>query len=224
MTNITLGRKVYETLRDRILTGDLKPNDRLLYTTVAQELDVSLSPVKEALVYLEQDGLVTLIPRKGAFVRKISREDIVEYSWIRYALECLAIDRLCQAPLPPQAAPQLRHLNKELAGAIAAKDLARSLQADNAFHAALVQASGMVRLQDVLHNLPLGNMLAVMESSGYMLCKGEHILQTHEAIIAALERSDAGKAKALLKENVIAPLDDLLGTGCPLPKRQGEEE
>lgn len=204
--NKTLSKQVLEILRERILTGTLKPEDRLLYVTVAEELQVSLSPVKEALVYLEQEGLVTLIPRKGAFVRKISDEDILEYSWIRLSLESLAVEWICKMEIPPEMFDRLCQVNSELALATAQKDQKRCVQLDNEFHQDIVAMSNMPRLAELVKKLPLVNLLAVAGKLSYLVNSGEHICQTHAEIVAALRAKNASKAKDLLLENIILPL------------------
>ena len=138
MINQTLSRKVFETLREQILTGTLKPDDRLLYINVAQELNVSLSPVKEALLYLAQEGLVTIIPRKGAFVRKIDLDDLIEYAYIRHALESLAVENVCSSEIPAADFARLRAINSSLTTAALENDIERCIRLDNEFHQGIV--------------------------------------------------------------------------------------
>lgn len=193
-------------MRERILTGVLKPDDRLLYVNVAEEFQVSLSPVKEALLYLAQEGLVTLIPRKGAFVRKISDEDIWEYSWIRLSLECLAAEWICKLEIPPEKFDRLYQINNNLSLAIIEKDDRHCVRLDNEFHQAMVSMSNMPRLIELVKKLPTVNLLMVAGKSNYLLNSGSHIFQTHLTIIDALKSKNAAKAKDLLWENIIYPL------------------
>ena len=78
---------VFEALKDAILTQKLHPGERLLESELADELGVSRTPVREAIRKLEQEGLVVMIPRKGAYVDGISLKDIHEVYEIRAALE-----------------------------------------------------------------------------------------------------------------------------------------
>lgn len=210
MINQTLSRKVFEILREKILTGALKPEDRLLYVNLAQELDVSLSPVKEALVYLEQEGLVTIIPRKGAFVRRFDVKDIMEYTWIRHALESLAVERVCAAGAPSVEFARLREINRELAAAVENGDLAYCMHLDNEFHTGIVTMCHMNQLTEMLDKLPLRNLLAMQGSTNHMVDDGEHICRTHADIVDAMEAGDAQHAKELLKENMVDPIIDLM--------------
>ena len=81
---------VFNTIKDGILTGRLKPGERLLENQLAEELGVSRTPIREALRMLEIENLVDLIPRKGAQVRKMSEKDIKDVLEIRKVLEELA--------------------------------------------------------------------------------------------------------------------------------------
>jgi DNA-binding GntR family transcriptional regulator len=210
MINVTLSEKVYEILRERIIAGILKPNDRLLYTAIAKELEVSLSPIKEALLHLEHEGLVTINPRKGAFVRQISNQDIMEYSWIRLALESLALEQVCIKGIQPEDKEVLYKLNEELAVAVAKKDIVKCMRLDNEFHGHIVNASKLTRLIETTKVLPLVNFSIVAGHKDYIIKEGKQICQTHSDIVKAMERKDVQLAKSLLKKNIIEPIESLL--------------
>ncbi|MRG84832.1 GntR family transcriptional regulator [Salinibacillus xinjiangensis] len=88
-----LHNKVCTVLRKAILKGDLKPGERLVQTELAEQIGVSRMPVREALRTLEIEGLVTMEPHKGAIVRTISKEDIVEIYELRAILEPMALKK-----------------------------------------------------------------------------------------------------------------------------------
>ena len=81
---------VFENLREAILKGDLNPGDRLMEVQLANKLGVSRTPVREAIRKLELEGLVIMLPRKGAYVADMSLKDIIEVLEIRASLEGLA--------------------------------------------------------------------------------------------------------------------------------------
>ena len=85
----SLGGRVFQKLRDDILSGKYKEHDELRETTLGKELGVSRTPVREALRQLELEGLVTIIPNKGAYVTGISQKDIRDIYVIRSMLEGL---------------------------------------------------------------------------------------------------------------------------------------
>lgn len=208
--NVTLSEKVFEIIREQILTGILKPGDRLLYVTVAENFQVSLSPVKEALLRLEQEGLVSITPRKGAFVNQISNQDIIEYSWIRLSLETLAMEKICEAGLPESDAARLTAINNELLESISSKNVKQCMHLDNEFHAHIVAISNIKRLIETVRKLPLVNFSVVAGDTDYVISHGDHICKTHAGLIDALARRDIETAKQLLKENIIVPLPVIL--------------
>ena len=82
---------VFQTLRNAILKGELKPGERLMEIQLAQKLGVSRTPVREALRKLELEGLVIMIPRRGAIVADITIQDLNDVLEVREALEELAV-------------------------------------------------------------------------------------------------------------------------------------
>ena len=87
---------VFNTLRRAILKGELKPGERLMEIALAERLGVSRTPVREAMRKLELEGLVVMIPRRGAQVAKISEKNLRDVLEVRRSLEELAIDLACQ--------------------------------------------------------------------------------------------------------------------------------
>ena len=87
--NYSLSSRVFRILRENILSGKYAPDEELKEKTIGEELGVSRTPVREALRQLELEGLVTIIPNKGAYVVGISRKDIRDIYEIRSRLEGL---------------------------------------------------------------------------------------------------------------------------------------
>ena len=88
---------VFNTLRQAILKGELAPGERLMEIQLAEKLGVSRTPIREAIRKLELEGLVLMIPRKGAEVAKISEKSLRDVLEVRRSLEELAIELACQA-------------------------------------------------------------------------------------------------------------------------------
>lgn len=87
---------VFNTLRQAILKGELAPGERLMEIQLAERLGVSRTPIREAIRKLELEGLVLMIPRKGAEVAKISEKSLRDVLEVRRSLEELAIELACQ--------------------------------------------------------------------------------------------------------------------------------
>lgn len=93
--NSTLTSRVYEVLKDKILSMELPPGTRLKDGELAEDLGVSNTPVREAIRQLEKDGSVETIPYRGNFVRKMSPEEVCETYDVRMVLEPLAVRLAC---------------------------------------------------------------------------------------------------------------------------------
>lgn len=143
---------VFHALRESILHGELKPGERLIEVTLAEKLGVSRTPVREAIHKLEQEGLVNMVPRRGAQVASISEKNVHDVLEVRKALErlaaSLAVDRLT-----PADKIQIRQAEAEFVSSINGKNLALIAQKDEAFHDAIYQATQNQKLQFLINNL-----------------------------------------------------------------------
>lgn len=143
---------VFQTLRQAILKGELKPGERLMEIHLAQKLGVSRTPVREAIRKLELDGLVLMIPRKGAVVAEITVSDMEDVLEVRMALEELAVKQACRR-ITQEQMKELAGYAEEFKKSLQGDDLAVSAQADVAFHEVIYQATGNKRLIQILSNL-----------------------------------------------------------------------
>ena len=132
---------VFNTLRKAILKGELKPGERLMEIALADRLGVSRTPVREAMRKLELEGLVVMIPRRGAQVANITEKDLNDVLEVRIALENLSIEKACARMTEEQLA-QLWDAAEEFEKTMAEGNLVKLAEADVAF-----------RLNQVLNNL-----------------------------------------------------------------------
>jgi len=205
MKTDTLSEIVYKELKQRILSGEYQPGERLLIEKISNKLEVSMTPLKDAFRLLEQEGLVTNIPRKGTFVTKLSDQDVLEYCMIRLSLESLGVDTICSrdvAPLPGQI-KDLEDLNKKVELALKKQNKRDFIIYDIKFHKEIAALSGNNKLVEMLSMYPLNNFLVLM---GGGILNTQDITETvsqHSKIIDALQKKDAVAAKQLLKENIL---------------------
>ena len=143
---------VFKTLRENILHGELKLVERRSEVTLAEQLGVSRTPIREAIHKLEQEGLVHMIPRRGAQVASISENNVHDVLEVRMALESLAA-RLAVERITPQEKVALRQAEAEFASCIDSTNLAMIAQKDEAFHDVIYQATKNQKLQFVINNL-----------------------------------------------------------------------
>jgi DNA-binding GntR family transcriptional regulator len=140
-----LREDIHALLRERIVKGELRPRHRLQDVQLAAELGVSRTPVREALLRLEREGLVESDPNRGFFVAQLSRQEVLEIYPMVWALECLAFDS-AEPPTPPQI-QALRQINAEMA---ATNDPQQRQELDLRWHQTLLESCGNERLKELL--------------------------------------------------------------------------
>ena len=131
---------VFNTLRQEILTGKLKPGERLMEIHLADKLGVSRTPIREAIRKLELEGLVIMIPRRGAEVAQITLKSLEDVMEVRRALDVLAIELACER-MDEEAMSSLFHAYENFAVAVKTRDTRKIAAADVAFHDIIVRAS-----------------------------------------------------------------------------------
>ena len=143
---------VFNTLRQAILRGELKPGERLMEIQLANKLGVSRTPIREAIRKLELEGLVLMIPRRGAEVAEITEKSLRDVLEVRGALEELAVKLACQKITDAQIA-ELRAAEKEFEMALSSGDVTMYAEADVKFHDVIYHATDNQRLIQLLFNL-----------------------------------------------------------------------
>lgn len=149
---LPLREVVYMTLRKAILKGEFKPGERLMEITLANRLGVSRTPIREAIRKLEHEGLVVMIPRKGAQVSKITVQELNDVLEIRKSLELLAAERASER-ITNEEVEALAEAEKKFADLIDSQDLTALAEADVAFHDVIYCATKNQRLIAILNNL-----------------------------------------------------------------------
>jgi DNA-binding GntR family transcriptional regulator len=202
--NNTVSERIFEKLKDNILAGVYQPGNRLLYGQIASEFHVSMTPIREALLKLEQEGLVKTIPRKGTYITELTDQDIIEYTRIRFALEALAVDIICETMVNPEEIRRLELINGALEEAINSRQLVTCMTLDIKLHHTIVEICGNHRLFDLMNQLPLTNFYALRGNQNRMVEMGQEIIKQHAAIITNLYSYNAEAAKNSLRENILS--------------------
>lgn len=143
---------VFKTLRQAILTGELKPGERLMEIHLADKLGVSRTPIREAIRKLELEGLVVMIPRKGAEVARITVKHLKDVLEVRRALDALAASLACER-ITAEELESLKLACEEFETATAMKDTRKIASADVRLHDIIVAATGNERLIWLVNNL-----------------------------------------------------------------------
>ena len=143
---------VFNTLRRSILTGELKPGERLMEIHLADKLGVSRTPIREAIRKLELEGLVTMIPRRGAEVAQITEKHLRDVLEVRRALDALAVELACER-ITAEELESLKEACANFAKETKQGNANRLARADVAFHDIILNASGNERLVQMISKL-----------------------------------------------------------------------
>lgn len=186
---------VFNTLRKAILKGELKPGERLMEIALAERLGVSRTPVREAMRKLELEGLVVMIPRRGAQVANITEKDLNDVLEVRIALEQLCMEKACQCMTEDQIG-QLWLAAKNFEHTMSDGNLVKLAEADVAFHEVIYQASDNRRLNQVLNNLREQIYRYRVEYLKDADTRNQ-LVKEHEEIYYAIKARDAEKAREI---------------------------
>ncbi|MCG8376437.1 MAG: GntR family transcriptional regulator [Chlorobiales bacterium] len=188
--------EVYKILRQAIADGSLAPGERLKETELVRTLDVSRTPIREALNQLSKDGFVDIIPRKGTFVKLWTLEEALEILLLREVLEGLAA-RLATTRLS-------RDEIDKLAGYLDDYEQGRMeyVEADRRFHEDIAQACGMTRLIELIQTFSLSfqvrtALTASFNSPGRIKAS----IAEHRKIIEAIRTRDENLVERVTREN-----------------------
>lgn len=143
---------VFNTLRKAILTGELKPGERLMEIHLANRLGVSRTPIREAIRKLELEGLVIMIPRRGAEVAQITEKSLKDVLEVRRALDALCVELACDR-ISAEDLKQLKEACEEFERATETRDATIIAKADVELHDIIVRATGNKRLIQLINNL-----------------------------------------------------------------------
>jgi DNA-binding GntR family transcriptional regulator len=201
--NLTLWQRVHEHLRTEIQEGRLEPGTELIEVALAEQLGVSRGPLREAIGRLAAEGLVTVSPRRGAVVRSLSKEEFLELYQVREALERMAV-QLAVPRLTDEQFEGLAALNDEMEAHAARNKVEAFFEANLAFHARLLEASGNGRLQEQYRQL-LGQLGRYRLRSLTLRGNIQRSVTEHKAILRAAKRGDAERAAQLMAEHIRVP-------------------
>jgi len=194
----TMQEAIYETLRNRIVSGQYEPGMRLIANDLAEEFDISRMPVREALTRLAETGLVELVPYKGAIVNELTAADFVEIFHIRGVLEGLAAKLACPF-LTDEDLEKMEAANEQIRQMIDTDDV--EFQGVNRlFHSAIWKRTKSERLNKLLANL-------YSEAAQYrhvtMIQPGrmKEVYEEHKEFLVALKNRNPEKAEDCVREH-----------------------
>ena len=207
----SLRGRVFQSIREDILSGRYEQNTELKEAAIGAELGVSRTPVREDLRQLELEGLVTIIPNRGAYVNMITAKDVQDIYVIRSMLEGLCARWATQSI----TAEQLDSMEETLCLSeyhTSKKNYEKLYELDSLFHEQLYEAGGSRILNHILsdfHDYVKMVRKATISTSSRSVTSTEE----HRAIFEAIKEKDPDKAEALAKEHVKHTIESIQAYG-----------
>lgn len=192
--------QIYEDLRQMIMDFDLFPGTRITETEIAENFKVSRTPVREALQRLELEGLVSIMPKQGCFVRAVDIQTISEYYDVRVALEGAAIELACQNMSDSEIDLLLEKWNpKKCTMEFDYPEQIREVE--ESFHVAIAEGSGNPVLASYIKDV--NDHIRIIRRLGFPDEKSiRETYEEHYSLCKLLKKRDAEKAKRLMIEHI----------------------
>lgn len=197
-------RRAYDHVRRGLLDGTLADGDLLSEGAIATEVGVSRTPVREAFLQLEAEGLLALYPKRGALVLPVTAREAREMFAARALVEADALRTVLRRPEDPALVAELRAIVADQRRLKDAGDLVASAGADRRLHRAWVAAAGndvLLRFFDGLRDRQERMTVAMMRRGGV---RPSVLIDEHEAVVDAVEERDADRAATLIAEHLAA--------------------
>jgi len=201
---------IYDQLEDMILTGKLKPGERINESQLSAQLEVSRAPIREACRQLEKHGMVHIIARRGTFVANIAVSEVKELYDIRASLDALAAENAAVLRTP-QDLDEFRNILKNMQDGLEADDAKAYFAANMIFHRAIVRISGNKNLESLIEGIY--NKASLCRKTNLSLPERMSIsYRQHKYIFKAIEAGNPMEASTQMKHHVIEARDALLNT------------
>lgn len=207
-SRVTAHQFVRDTIRRAIVTGKISTGTRLVQSELAKQLDVSTTPVREALRDLAGEGFIDLDAHRGAVVRTLSSEELEEMSDLRQLLEPLVLERA----IPFITELELARAGEILSQAEAETSPASWVELNREFHQVFIDAARSPRLGAFLSNLQdTGTMYIVASLEKEGDDRRIRANEQHRALLDAATTGDVERAKAVMSEHVRQTSDSVAG-------------
>lgn len=200
-----LGQQAYQILREMIITLQFKPGQTIYETEIANMLNISRTPTRDAFQLLISEGLVEVLPQRTKRIVSIAESKVKESVFVRLSLENSAFKLVAgnwkDSDRYAQAEKQIQRILDEQRNASAEQDVKQFLQLDEAFHTTILQLAGNETLLSVVYqmrgHLNRFRFLAMKE-----LKQTGHLIEEHEKLLAYLKGREKNKIERLLEQHI----------------------
>lgn len=196
----TLMSQALQEIREAIRKGKLKPGDRLIETQLAEEMHISRFPIREALRYLEKEGLVETKPFKGTYVTQLTERDMEELYSLRSAIEAFAI-RILIKHIDAEKIKKLESIFQSMQQASKTEDLDKLISEDFRFHQTICELSDHRKLLEVW--LTLENQLRVfLTIEKQLFGDSAEFVKSHIPILEAIQERKIRLAQKAIRDHL----------------------
>ncbi|NPV86095.1 MAG: GntR family transcriptional regulator [Anaerolineae bacterium] len=207
-TPVSREQQAYERIKEAILTFRLKPGQSLVENELAGQLGISKTPVRDALLRLEREGLVNRALYKGASVAELNQRKMEEIFEIRAALEGLAV-YLATPLITAEETKEAQKLIDAQAAALAAGDVREASRVNRLFHELVICKTPNQWLKDILANLE-DHLRRYRMISSFQGDRMDKSIKEHQLVLDAIRRGDAEGAEKAMREHLMSVLNDLV--------------
>jgi DNA-binding GntR family transcriptional regulator len=218
--SLQLGGRVYKVLADSIVGGKVASGAQLRPDVIARQLDVSTTPVREAMHRLESDGLLVKMPYQGWFVRQFTEKEIRELYGFRAGLERFSIRLACDRVTPQDVNWMRKH---QLTGktALKSKDMEAYRVYNRDFHQAILRMAGNSYLISAMAQVALQSE---MLSAKTISISGRSLkaVEEHATLIDLMERRRLGEAEKSIELHIMSALEAILSAGVAVSQTRAQ--
>ncbi len=219
--HLTLREKILETIRDAIMSGTLKPGEKVAEPELAERFGISRTPIREAFRQLESEGYLTVIPRKGAVVVSFSSKDIEDFYAIKSILEGYAAHCACKN-LSEKEIDKLAAINEKLRQLAEDKDIKHFFKVHNDFHVLFRKAADNEKLDEMINSL-VSKFQRLRYASLSKPGRMKVSVQEHVKIIEAFRARNAERAEQLVRKSAEYGGKVLMEGGIVAPLSRSEQ-
>lgn len=196
----TLHEEIANRLREMIMSGELMEGDKIKENELCELMDISKTPLREALRVLSAEGLIRLIPNRGSYVTIPTIEEIKEMFDVMNVLEGVGASAAAEK-MNDKDFEKLENLHKQLEKYSKAKDQARYIHMNHSYHAFVQELAGNRTLNQIVNGLRQKILLYRFKSLN-LSGRFEQSIQEHRDLLEAFRKRDADKAETLMKSHI----------------------
>lgn len=192
---------VYQELKKKLISNAIKPGERIYEKNIADDLEVSRTPVREAINQLVAEGFIENRPRKGIFAAVISKDELVKMLDVRIALESLAIE-LCCKKINDNDIKELENILLKLEEKLIAKDFVKASQLDSKIHRYIAEVAGNKKLSSYINDMQDVFAYTRGHSIKWTEEKMKRSIEEHRQIIEAIASKDEKLAISIVIKDI----------------------